>query len=409
MSVPHTLERWRNYMRECPSPSNWVDLGWYSAVAMALQRRVWYNELEHNPLFCNLYVVLIGPPGCGKGNVLRPLSKFFKHPQMRRNTADRSREPRAGEEIPLKVTLGPSDGSYQAIMDEMVANTRTFRYEQDGHKGAYIHCSIALILDELNSMFKRHSNEVPNFLLNTYDCVDHDYKTKNKGKNLLSRTCTNLLAGCTSNMLVEAARYGIFEDGFVSRCIFAFETQPKYYSFEFMSSYDEQQKQDYQALLDHLDRLTGVFGQIKFTPEALEFLRHKYETEDVPRIKSARARMQTYFSRIAAHTKKLAAAVHFSREFDMEVKLADAEEALRLRNSIEANMVAGFNAIGKNEQMPLYKEIARKVAQYPQGMGLAELLVEFQSDVNLVTLTEIMNTLVMTCEVRQQGDRYYGK
>lgn len=409
MTTPSTTLRWRNYMRECPSPDNWIDLGWYFAVSAALQRRVWYGDFDYNPLFCNVYFILCGPPACGKGNVLRPIAKFFRSPQMRKHAADRSREPRAGEEMEMKVPLGPADGSYQAIMDEMTANTRTFRIDTEDEKGTYIHSSIALILDELNSMFKRHNDEVPKFLLNTYDCIPHEYKTKNKGKNILNRTCTAMLAGCTPATLVEAARYNIFDDGFVSRCVFAFEFAPKFYKFEFMASFDEQQKTDYQALQSHLDRLTGVYGQVTMAPEALEYLTKQFDTVDVPNLQKARSKMQVYLGRKAAHTKKLAALVHYARAFDNVVSLEDAIEARQLLDLLEPRMVAGFNSVGRNEQTPIYRDIVKRVLVAPNGMSLAELLVEFQSDVTLTELTEAINTLVLTCELKQTGDRYYAK
>jgi hypothetical protein len=407
--TPPTLARWQNYMRDCPSPQTWIDLGWYFAISAALQRRVWYYDIEHNPIFLNLYIVMIGPAGCGKGGVMRPVAKFFRHPSMRKNLSDRNRELIAGEEVPLKVPLGPSDGSYQAIMDEMVARTAVHRYEKDGVTRNYIHASICLLLDELNSLFKRYSNEVPNFLLNTYDCLDHDYKTRHKGKNIISKTCVSLMAGCTNTMLRDAARYGIFEDGFVSRCIFSFEFEPRFYAFEHNNRYDDGQLEDFKELLNHLHKVTGLFGSIDFTPEALDYLNHVYQTEDVPRIKAARAKMQTYYARKSMHIKKLAAAVHFARDFSMQVTLDDAKEARRLLELIEPKLRVGFNSVGRNEMMPYSKDIFRVVKSRAQGASLAELLVEFNSEMTKAELDEILMTMVLTCELKQEGDRYYAR
>ena len=407
--TPPTLTRWRNYMRDCPSPANWIDLGWYAAVSAALQRRVWYYEAEHNPIYLNLFNIFIGPPGCGKGGVLRPISKFFNHPLMRKNLSDQKRDLNAGEEVAMKIPLGPTDASYQAVLDELVARTGVHRYEHNGTTKNYIHASMFILLDELNSLFKRHSNEVPNFLLNAYDCRDHDYKTRHNGKAIISKLCVSLLAGCTNTMLKDAARYGIFEDGFVSRCIFSFEFEPRFYAFEHNNTYDTQQKEDYNELLAHLLKLTGLFGELSYTPEAKEYLSTTYMEKDVPRLKSSRSKMQTYFARKGMHLQKLAAAVHFSRDFSMQVTLDDALETRRLLDSLETKMQIGFNSIGRNEFLPFAKDIARMVRQRKQGMSAAELLVEFQSEMSYPELQEVLMTLVLTCELSQEGDRYYAR
>lgn len=406
-SVPPTLLKWREFLADCPSPATWVDLGWYFAVSAALQRRVWYADQDFNPTFLNIYALLVGPPGCGKGLVLNPVSKFFTDASMRFNLADRNRELNAGEEVKMKIPLGPSDGSYQAIMDEMVANTQVYRYtEPSGLPKSYIHASLALILDELNSLFKRHSNEVPNFLLKTYDCRPHDYKTRHQGRVVLQKTCVALLAGCTNTMLKDAARYGIFEDGFVSRCIFAFEFEPRFYSFDINNNVTEGQKIIFAELQEHIQKLTGMYGRLEFTAEALDYLRSTFRDVDIPRIKAARSKMQTYFARKAIHLKKLAALAHFSRSLDMMVSLEDAMEARRLLDVLEPNMAIGFNAVGRNELTPVMRDIRKAITSTAGGMSRAELMAEFCAEVKPAELDEVLLTLTILAEIREHDGKY---
>lgn len=407
--TPPTLAQWRNYMRECPSPDLWIDLGWYFAVSAALQRRVWYGDFKHNPTFINLYVVLVGPAGCGKGLVLGPVTDFFTHPSMRKNHGDRTRDLRPGEKIAMKVALGPSDGSYQGIMDMLVENTQTFRYEEAGATKSYIHASLAIILEEMNSLFKRNSNEVANFLLKTFDCKDHDYVVRHAKSNHIQRTCVALLAGCTNTMLKDAARYGIFEDGFVSRCIFAFEFAPKFVAFDINSFYTEEQKKDHAALQEHINKLTAVHGQLQFSPDAHAYMVEMFNKHDAPRIASARSKMQTYYNRKAINLKKLAAAAHFSRSFDMTVTLEDCMEARRLLDALEPKMVAGFNAVGRNEYSLVMNDIKKFVSSKADGVGGGDILIEFHAEVNHMELLELLTSLVMMGELSQRGDKYYGK
>jgi len=407
--TPPTLERWRNYMRECPSPDTWIDLGWYFAVSAALQRRVWYGDFKHNPTFVNVYFVFVGPAGCGKGLVLGPVSDFFTNPSMRKNQGDRTRDARPGEKLPMKVALGPSDGSYQAIMDMLVENTQTYRYEAPEGSKSYIHASLAIILDEMNSLFKRNSNEVANFLLKTYDCKDHEYVVRHSKSNYIQRTCISLLAGCTNTMLKDAARYGIFEDGFVSRCLFAFEFAPKFVKFDINSHYDDTQKADHAALQEHINKLTGLYGQIEFSPAAHEYMRSMFETYDAPKIAAARSKMQTYYARKAILLKKLAALAHFASSFTMTIEIEDCVEARRIADMIEPKMIAGFNSVGRNEYSLIMKDIKKFVSNHPQGVGGDKILIEFHAEVNHMELLELLASLVMMGEVVQRNEKYYGK
>ena len=404
--IPPTLELWRHYMRGCPSPDIWIDLGWYFAVSAALQRRVWYGNLKYQPTFLNLYIIFVGPPACGKGLVLSQVKDLFTDPSMRRNQTDKTRELKPGEKVPMKVALGPSDGSYQAFMDMLVDNTQTIRY---GENGCYIHASLAIMLEEMNSMFKRQSNEVANFLLNTFDCKDHEYVVRHSKSAYIQKTCVAMLACCTSTMLREAAKYGIFEDGFVSRCLFAFEFAPKFVRFDLNTEYDAEQINARQRLQEHINKLTGLIGQIKFTPDALAYMRESFDKYDAPRIASSRSKMQTYFGRKAINLQKLAGVVHYSRSFTDTVEIEDCVEARRILDLLEPKMVAGFNAVGRNEYSTIMKDIKKYVAYRTDGATGPEILQEFFAEVNVSELMELISSLTLMGDIVLKGDRYYGK
>lgn len=404
--TPPTLELWRTYMRGCPSPDIWIDLGWYFAVSAALQRRVWYGDIKHQPTFLNLYVVFVGPAGCGKGLVLGPVNDLFTHPSMRRNQTDKTRELKPGEKVPMKVALGPSDGSYQGVMDMLVDNTQTFRH---GESGCYIHASLAIILDEMNSMFKKNSNEVANFLLKTYDGKDHEYVVRHSKSNYIQKTCVALLAGCTNTMLREAAKFGIFEDGFVSRCLFSFEFAPKFVAFDINNEYDESQQAAHKQLVEHINKLTTVYGPIKFAPSAHAYMVEQFNTHDKPKIEAARSKMQTYYARKAIGLKKLAGVVHYSRSFTDTVEIEDCVEARRILDLLEPKMVAGFNAVGRNEYSTIMKDIKKYVAYRTDGATGPEILQEFFAEVNVSELMELISSLTLMGDIVLKGDRYYGK
>ena len=70
-------EKWQLYMREVTSPQRFIDFGWIYIVAAALGRKVWVGG--HRKLYPNVYIILVGGPGVGKGLVIKPVTDILKH------------------------------------------------------------------------------------------------------------------------------------------------------------------------------------------------------------------------------------------------------------------------------------------------------------------------------------------
>ena len=70
-------DRWQLRLREVTSPQSFIDFGFVYLVSSYLQRRVWTNA-DHQKLFPNVYIILVGDPGIGKGLVIKPVTEFLK-------------------------------------------------------------------------------------------------------------------------------------------------------------------------------------------------------------------------------------------------------------------------------------------------------------------------------------------
>lgn len=69
-------ERWMAYTSGLASPENYIQWGIIYVIAAALQRRVWCPP-EHRRVYPNIYVTLVGKPGIGKGQVIRPVAELL--------------------------------------------------------------------------------------------------------------------------------------------------------------------------------------------------------------------------------------------------------------------------------------------------------------------------------------------
>jgi hypothetical protein len=222
------LDRWRFFHEGSPSPANWIDLSWYFCVAAALQRKVWMGRLKERPLFPNLYIVLMGPPGLGKSIIVNPAHDLLKY--WTYNTDDQTKDDNST--CNRLIETGPDDVTYEKFLECLAGATRRFLYKKEGAEAVYTHASMAIILSDMNSLFKKQADKMAKALLKFYDCEDYTYMTKHQGTNLVKASCVSLLCGATPALLKEAAAYNIFDDGFTSRVIFAFESKPRHERFK---------------------------------------------------------------------------------------------------------------------------------------------------------------------------------
>lgn len=398
------LEKWNFILKDKPSPQIWVDLGWYGLVSACLQRRVWYGNLSGEPLFCNLYIVFCGPPSTGKNLVLSPIRRAILY--WPKNPAENpSNIPDAGELSPRLINLGPDATSYEQLIERLSGATARFVYSDDasGKEKVYAHASMAFVLTELNSLFRRNQENISKCLLKTYDCEDYNYETKHCGKNAIRKTCVAMIAGCTPVMLKDAAKYDIFSDGFTSRTLFSFESEPRHTRFHIGDLSPDQLKL-FDELLSHVKRLAGVFGQLTYSPECYQYLEDWYQEVEIKR-KLASLKMQGYFGRCRVHILKLAAAIHFSESFSLEITLKDFQRAAALLKVLEDKMAIGFAAIGRNELYHSAREILGFI-RAKHGASFAEIVSRFSSEVTIEEITSLLQTLQFAGDVSISNNKY---
>lgn len=362
-------------------------------INACLQRRVWYfgegEESEGGRLFPNLYVVLVGPPGNGKGKILDKVSYFLKYHKYDKGTEITTN---TGGEKQSLFAVGADSITFEELLEDIANSTRTFR-QPDGK--AYIHTSYAFALQELDSLFRKKADDIGRFLKNAYDCVPYDRKTKHSGQNLLRRLCLSLIAGTQFDFVREATsgQYKIFGQGFSSRTLWIFE--PGYTDDAFhISDLSEQQKEARDDLAKWISKLSLVYGELTYNDDARGFLEDWYKKKLHAQRAKASPKMQEYYARKKVMLLKMAAAVHFSDSLDMEISLMDFQRALVLLDSIEPAMEAGMNASGgKNELHNYAKDILEWITTKGGKATRREIILRFTADLSWEELEQCLREL----------------
>jgi hypothetical protein len=418
----NNIDRWRNYMRDVNSPDSFVDMGFYYMISCCLARRVWVNP-DHTPLFPSQYIVLVGPPGVGKGRVIKPVTKFLKFwmkdeqlvsnldkqidkkdntdiDDILEQAAEQTNEPDA-KRSPL-VHMGAESTTYQALMRYMARAITVDKVPEGfafGKSGVYRHRSIAFALEEWSSLVKKDTENIMQFFLQSFDCGDYHYDTKHQGSDKLKNMCLNMIAGTTPKFMSKSISSDVVDDGFSARTLFVFEFTQSKRQFGIFE-HDHEQKQDRKEILKQLLRISTLKGRVEYTPEAFEYMKWYFEDHlhEGGRVNN-NVKLDSYYTRRDMHTHKMAMAVHFADSLDMTISKATVEKAIKILEGLERNMHYAL-AFGDNPLGTKSKEIQTFLKKFGAGFTFDELLVIFNADLREDELKECLRYCTSSKNVR---------
>lgn len=397
--MPTNFENWQIYTRNLTSPQTYIDFGYYFLITSALQRRVWFS---HDPwrVFCNFYTVLVGPPATGKGLVIGAVNQFLKYHRINTGQVIKTS---IGDEKPLLFPNGADCITFEQLMSKLASSARGFATPD---KKPYIHTSMWFALEELASIFKHKTDDVVRFLQNAYDGKDYDYEIKHQEKkDRIRNLCLSFLAGTQAHFLTEAQKKGIFDQGWASRVVFIFESQPRFVRFHIADALEEDQIQAQKDLLDWIKKLSMVYGQITYSPETREYLEDYYLNVAYPKIERGSPRYAEYMGRIKMHIWKVAAALHFSENLELVIPLETMQLATKLLENLDKNVEAGLSLIGKNP----YHQTVRQMLKFIRArkeVPESELILAFATDMNITELMLCIRELELgfNLKFRLKGD-----
>lgn len=405
------FEKWRSYMSGITSPDCYINWGWHYLIAASLQRRVWMGP-NHERLFPNMYVILVGEPAVGKGRVTRPINEILRYHKLENPSSekptpksDMSKEDKAtidalieanfadgtkGEEKknkrifekPLLIPVGASATTWEALVNALANSLRRINYSEYDERiqknviKIYTHSSLCFCLEEISSMFRKKTEEVARFLLQTYDCGDYEYDTKTPGlKDYVKKCCLNLLGGTTPGFMQELFNDRLLTEGFASRCFFIFAARNRFDKM-FGTDLTDEQKQHYEDILLHVKKLTSLYGRVQFSEESKAFLEEWWKESQQTRPNTS-YKLNYYYGRKNIHVQKLAMALHFGESTELFIKHETFLRALEILAVEEKKM---HLALGIDSNNPLNlpaQKIHKYLVHYSQAFTAKELLVEF--------------------------------
>jgi len=395
------FEKWRLYTQGLPSPENYIDWSWYYIVSAALQRRVWMGS-DNQQLFPNMYVILVGPPGTGKGLVLREVTNLLRYwtldmsegakdiaktteekaqiaALVETNVANATKTEFQGQGKGKKETIKPllipvsADAiTYEALVLAVGDSYRYINYRdtsKEPHRIVpYGHSSLCFILQELSSLMRKRTNDTVNYLLGIYDCPkDYEYTTITRGKDRVRRGCLNIIAGTTPSFMQSTFDEGLIGEGFTSRTFYIYAPKNRFNVAMFRSNVTPEQEEALKHLQEHIRKLTSMYGPVKITDEAAQWFQEWWnELCEKQLFANKSPEMVPYYARLNIHVMKLAMCLLFGEDASVDefgkpagyITIDILKRAIAILRKEEVNMhhalvLEGNNPVSKAAQKML--------------------------------------------------------
>ncbi len=314
--------------------------------------------------------------------------------------------------------------TYEALVKSLALCLRRINYNQlnvttgANEIKAYAHSSSAFALEELASLFRKKTEDTVNFLHQTYDCGDYRYETVTRGKDCIKNSCVNLLAGSTPDFMQQIFKDELINQGFSSRAMFIFASANRFRRLR-ISEFTQEQLAAREDVLNHIKKLSTLYGEVAFSDEAMAYLENWWEVESLTKQRpNTSIKLDAYYERKQIHVIKLAIGIHFSEiVFDAAGKCSmviQIQSCIRARLILD-NAEKGMHlALNLNSENPLHK-LSKKIHKFMTtvdkdgltGLKFNNIFAEFFDSGNKEQLEDTMEYLIAVGKVRFENQRYY--
>lgn len=270
-----------------------------------MERRVWtVIPSVDEPLYPNLYVILVGEPGVGKTFPIKIARRMLKK---------------------TEVIVSATSFTGASLADDL--NEAKRRIVRMTSTPPYIeYNSLQIIALEFSTMLPGWDATIINKFTDLYDCgpFEETRRYKKTDPIRIQDTQLSILAATTPSFLNELLPVGAWDQGFISRVFLIFSGMIEKRSIKEPRVKNPKLE---ETLTDELKIVTSAFGFMKWEDEALDAIDRWQLAGSPPEVDHPRLRH--YASRRIAHLTKLCMVASMSRaDNQMRITFEDYQTAL---------------------------------------------------------------------------------
>lgn len=302
--------------------------GGVSAIAGALRRKVWFDQVFFR-WYPSFYIVFVAPPGI----------------VAKSTTADVAME--LLREVP-GIKFGPDSVTWQSLVTTFSEANESFEYNGEWHPMSPVN----LVASEFGNLINFTDREMINLFITLWDGRKrYEKETKMSGKDIVEAPWINLIACTTPHWIADNMSQITIGGGFTSRCIFIYADKKEKYVPYLDESVPAGMAEFRRKLIQDLEHISiHIVGPYTMTPEAKSWGKEWYERLWKADYSEASEDWKNgYIARKQTHLHKLAMIISASQRDNTLIHLPDMELAEVMLLATEANASKVFAKIGLSE------------------------------------------------------------
>lgn len=314
-----------------------------STIAGALRRKVWIDQFYFQ-WYCNLYVILVAPPGV--------VSKT--------TTADVGMN--LLRQVP-NIRFGPSVVTWQSLVQGFAEAAETFEYQGEWHTQS----PMTISSGEFGNLLNPQDKEMVDMLVTLWDGKGFKKQTKHSGTDEVVNPWINLVACTTPAWIAGNFPEYMIGGGFTSRCVFVYADKKEQFVAYPGLVIPQDVKEKERKLVEDLEHIaTKLVGEYKLTKEAIAWGQEWYVKHNTHRpVHMQDDRFGGYLARKQTFIHKVAMLLAASQRDELLITKTDLETAAILVTDLEAEMINVFAKIGMSE----IAQATQRLLEYIRRVG----------------------------------------
>lgn len=366
------LKSFCELLRRTEVPPRFAIWSGVASLLSVLERRVFIKQgiFEYYP---NFYIVLIAASGQKKSTPINFVERLMR-----------------------KLTIGGPNIIAQKISPEALIQSLQKVKTDDPKSLLKTTCGGVVFADELATFLDRgaYDRGLGPILTKLYDCSPFEYKTLSRGNETISGGYLSILGGTTVDLIRSCLPREAIGGGFTSRTVFVYEDQiaPPVAWVE----YDAELVELEQRVVDHLQLVTELKGEVTLTPEAKEAFITDYQERYYNSPFRRDSSLSSYENRRSGHLFKTALAFMVSEDPGLSLTLRHLLMAKALLEETEKLMPRVMELIVSVDVGVQASSVYTYIKSYAKdGISRKELMRHFSHKLDSNELNKIIATLTM--------------
>ncbi len=324
------LDAFVDYTESINSPLIFRKWAGILCLAGALERKIWVMSKPPEGLYPNMYVCLVGPPGVGKTDIIRPVKSLWKAIKT--------------------VHIARSSLSRASLIDSLKDAHRS-EVVNRASKVIQFH-SLQIASNELTVLLPKYDPDILGTLTELYEGDSYGEKKRTSEiDHEIEHPNINIIAGTTPSYLRDLMPDGFWDQGLASRFIFVYSGENNPAELFHENGISTSTK---THLIEDLSTINKLYGEVKFTAEAVKEINCWHIAKGPPR--PDHPRLQHYNIRRTAHVLKLCMILSASESNNLVVTIEHFRTARAMLLEMENYIPDIFKAMASGGDRKIIDE-----------------------------------------------------